>query len=60
MQPARNSCQAIPADADVTQYCPYRARVSSFCLQHAEEHRMLEEHDQAAAREASRLKPIID
>ncbi|KAM5541667.1 hypothetical protein V8D89_004648 [Ganoderma adspersum] len=60
MQPARKSCQAIPADADETPNCPYHARVSSFCRQHAEELRTLEEREQIAAREIGRLKPIVD
>ena len=61
---ARNGCQAIPVPADANEtplaHCPYRARVSSFCWQHAEELRMLEEREHTAAREAGRLKPIID
>ncbi|KAM5541664.1 hypothetical protein V8D89_004645 [Ganoderma adspersum] len=52
-----NRCQAIPADPR----CPHRARASSsFCTEHAEELRALEGREQTAAREAGRLKPIVD
>ena len=52
-----NRCLAIPADPQ----CPNCASPSSsFCPKHAEEFRELEEREQTAAREAGRLKPIVD
>ena len=60
IQPARNRCQAIAADTDVTQYCPYRAWVSSLCRQYADELRTLEERYQVAEREVGRLRPVVE
>ena len=61
MQLPANSCKAIPADSDQSPRCPYRASApSDFCRKHAEEHRTLEEQKRTAAREADRLKPIVD
>ena len=56
-----NDCKAIPANSDRTLRCPRRASApSAFCREHAEEHHALEERERTIAREADRLKPIVD
>ncbi|KAI1784180.1 hypothetical protein LXA43DRAFT_245218 [Ganoderma leucocontextum] len=61
MQLPANGCEAIPADSDQTPRCPDRAiSPLKFCREHAEERRALEERERIAARDADRLKPVVE
>ena len=61
MRSPTNNCKAIPTDSNQAPRCLHHARApSAFCREHDEERRALEERERTAAREADRLRPIID